>query len=124
MDILSVGLGGFAGAVLRFGLVSATAKWTQTTGFPIGTLAVNLLGCLAIGVFAAYADHRDLWESPLRPLLVIGVLGGFTTFSAFGFESFTLMRTGQAGLALLNMGAQPVLGLLAVWLGYSLVTGR
>ena len=57
-DLLSVGIGGFLGAVLRFGLSGATARWTELTGFPIGTLGANLLGCFAIGLVAAYADQR------------------------------------------------------------------
>ena len=73
-DLLSVGIGGFLGAVLRFGLSGATERWTELTGFPIGTLGANLLGCFAIGLFAAYADQRDLWQSSLRLFVVVGVL--------------------------------------------------
>ena len=124
IDILSVGVGGFAGAILRFGLTSATTKWTIATGVPIGTIAVNLIGCFAMGLFAAFADQREIWQSPARSFLAVGLLGGFTTFSAFGHESFALLRSGELGLALLNAGAQLVLGVIAVWLGYALVASR
>jgi len=123
-DLLSVGIGGFLGAVLRFGLSGATERWTELTGFPIGTLGANLLGCFAIGLFAAYADQRDLWQSSLRLFVVVGVLGGFTTFSAFGYESFALLRAGHAGTAVINAAAQLVVGIGAVWLGYTLLAVR
>lgn len=123
-EFLSVGIGGMLGAMLRFGLVSATSRWTALTGLPLGTIAVNLLGCFAIGAFVGLADQRDVWHTSLRPFLVAGLLGGFTTFSAFGYESFALLRSGQIGIALLNALTQVLLGVAAVWFGYSLAAGR
>lgn len=86
--IIYIAVGGGIGAVLRY-LVGASAWLRMPNGFPLGTLVVNLLGCLLIGmVFARFAaDHR--W---VHPLIMVGLLGGFTTFSTFGLESFQLYK--------------------------------
>lgn len=115
--ILMVGLGGAAGSMLRFGLGSLVQHRFEATGFPAGTLAVNLLGCLAIGMLGAAVDSRNAFTPDLRLLLGAGLLGGFTTFSAFGNETLSLLRHGQAGMALANVAANLVLGLGAVALG-------
>lgn len=112
-----IGAGGFAGAVLRF-LVSS---WVQTRSgaivYPFGTLSVNLIGCLLIGFLSALAENRSMFSAETRSFLVVGVLGGFTTFSTFGNETLNLLRAGRLELALLNVGAQTVLGVVLVWLG-------
>lgn len=112
-----VGTGGFAGAVLRF-LVSS---WVQTRSgsvvYPFGTLSVNMSGCLLIGLLSALAENRSMFSVETRSFLLIGVLGGFTTFSAFGNETLNLLRAGRLELALLNVGSQVLLGLALVWLG-------
>jgi CrcB protein len=103
--------------VLRY----AVHTWVQrltSTNFPLGTLTVNLVGCLVIGVLAAaFAGPIQIREE-YRLGLVVGVLGGFTTFSTFGLETFLLMNLGQLGLAVLNIVLSCSIGLLAVWLGY------
>lgn len=119
VKLVWVALGGALGAVSRY-LVSGWAhQWVQTT-FPIGTLTVNILGCGLIGFLTGLSETRE-WLSPeLRLLLLVGVLGGFTTFSTFGFETFSMLRDGEWTRALVNVGLQMVLGLLAVWLGVML----
>jgi len=110
--------GGGVGTVLRY----AVGVWVGARtgpGFPWGTFAVNLIGCFAIGVLATLADAR--WISPAARLtLVTGVLGGFTTFSAFGLETWQLAAEGRAGLALANALASVVCGLVAVALGVAI----
>ena len=113
-----VGIGGFAGSVARYWLSGLVYRWLDSTWLPWGTLAVNILGCLLIGLLAGLADVRQLLSAQSRLLLMVGFLGGFTTFSTFGYELFTVAREGQVGLALLNMGLHIVLGVAAVWLGY------
>ena len=112
-----IGAGGFAGAVLRF-LVSS---WAQTRSgsivFPFGSLSVNLLGCLLIGLLSALAENRSMFSAETRSFLIIGGLGAFTTFSTFGNETLNLLRAGRLELALLNVGAQTALGVALVWLG-------
>ena len=110
--------GGGAGTLLRY----AVGMWVGARtgpGFPWGTFAVNIAGCFAIGVLATLADAR--WIGPTARLaLVTGFLGGFTTFSAFGFETWQLAADGHAGLALANAIASVVCGLFAVVLGVAL----
>jgi CrcB protein len=85
--------------------------------FPYGTLAVNVLGCLVIGFLAGLAETRAAFTSEARLFLFVGILGGFTTFSSFALETFSLARDTQNVAALMNIGLQLILGLLAVWIG-------
>lgn len=94
------------------------------TTFPYGTLLVNLLGCLLIGVVAGYAESRQLFGPEVRMFVLIGVLGGFTTFSTFGYETFAMLRDNDLLRAAANVGAHVILGLALVWLGYAITTSR
>ena len=115
--MLWIGLGGFAGAILRY-LVSGWAQQVSgSAGFPYGTLAVNALGCLAIGALSYLADARGLLSAEARLFLMVGVLGGFTTFSTFGNETMNLLRDGELLVASLNVTANVLLCLAAVWAG-------
>jgi CrcB protein len=116
LRFLLVGLGGALGSVARFwlgGYVQARSAGT----FPFGTLAVNVIGCLVIGVLSELADSRGFLSADARACAVIGVLGGFTTFSAFGNETVNLLRDRDWALAGANVASNVVLGLLAVWIG-------
>ena len=113
---LLVAMGGALGSLGRYA-VGLAATWAGTS-FPLGTLLVNVLGCFLIGLALAAGWASD---QPLRLLLVTGFLGGFTTFSAFGGETIELFRAAAPARALLNIGANVLLGLLATWLGFSLV---
>lgn len=116
-QFLIVGCGGFLGSGLRFALGSAAQKAWPEAVLPLGTLAVNVLGCLLIGLVAA---ARDPLEPALRLFLLVGVLGGFTTFSAFALETFTLADSQSAGLAVANVLLQVGLSLAAAWVGFYL----
>ena len=118
--LLLIGAGGFIGSVLRYLVGGAAQALSQSIAFPYGTLAVNILGCFFIGLLSELADVRGLIGAETRAFLIVGILGGFTTFSAFGNETMNLIRDGEAALALMNVGAQVLLGLGAVWLGYTL----
>lgn len=120
MRILLIGLGGFAGAFLRYGL-STAAQSAFPGAFPIGTLLVNVLGCLAIGVLSGMAEARALLSPELRALVGVGLLGGFTTFSAFANETLNAARDGALLSAAANVLVSVALCLGAVWLGRSLV---
>jgi CrcB protein len=117
MKILLVGCGGFLGSIARYLLGGAVHRMVQAPVFPFGTLVVNVGGCLAIGVLGGLADQRGLLSSGARIFLLIGVLGGFTTFSSFGYETYQLMRDGETLPALANVLLQIGLGLAAVWAG-------
>ncbi len=86
----------------------------------MGTLAVNLVGCLLIGFLAGLAEFRGLFSPEIRMFLLIGVLGGFTTFSTFGYETYQLLRDGQMHFAITNICMSVVLGILGVGAGFAL----
>ncbi|MFN8392094.1 MAG: fluoride efflux transporter CrcB [Bdellovibrionota bacterium] len=113
---LLVMLGGGCGAMLRYAVGNCVAALFPGK-FPLGTLIVNVTGCFLIG----FIVHALIARVPLQPnfriLLVVGVLGGYTTFSSFAFETFEALKVDEVGLALLNAVGSVVLGLLAVWLG-------
>jgi len=115
--VLLVGGGGFAGSVLRYWLSGLAQDAARDSLFPWGTLAVNLTGCLAIGALAQLAEARGAFTAEMRLLLFTGLLGGFTTFSAFGNETLNLVRATEPGLALANVLAHMIVALGAVWAG-------
>jgi CrcB protein len=115
--LVLVGMGGFVGSVLRYVMSGAAFRLTGIAVFPIGTFAVNVLGCLAIGFLSGLAETRDVIGPQTRIFLMVGLLGGFTTFSTFGFETFTLVRDAERLYALGNILASVAVGLCAVWLG-------
>ena len=118
-ELLIVGSGSFIGGVGRYLLGGWVLHLFPLARFPLGTLLVNFLGCLAIGVLSGLAEHEHMLSSTNRLFLITGMLGGFTTFSAFGYESLDLMRTHGWGLALLNVALSIILCLAAVWIGHS-----
>ena len=115
--VLLVGVGGFAGSVLRYWLSGLAQDAARDSLFPWGTLAVNLLGCLAIGALVQLAEARGAFSAETRLFLATGLLGGFTTFSAFGNETLNLLRDAERGLAAGNVLANVILGLACVQLG-------
>jgi len=118
---LLVGLGGFLGSVLRYGIGGLIQRLAPSEQyFFMGTLGVNVLGSFFIGLLGGLAESRGLLGLEARMLLLVGLLGGFTTFSAFSYQTLQLARGGQWGLAALNVTAQLLLGLVAVWFGWYL----
>lgn len=120
IKLLLIGTGGFIGSILRYLVSGSVQAASHSIAFPFGTLAVNVIGCFLIGFLSELVEIRSLFSADTRALLILGVLGGFTTFSAFGNETMNLLRDGEQGLALMNVSAQILLGLGAVWLGYTL----
>ena len=117
---LFVGIAGLAGTLLRYWLSGFVARRYGET-FPVGTMVVNVLGCLLAGAIFNLTEERFLINPTLRTVILIGFLGGFTTFSSYGLQTFTLLRDGEFGLATLNVAVSNVLGLVMVWVGYGLV---
>lgn len=121
MNVLLIAIGGALGSASRY-LLSIAILRVTTPFFPYGTFAVNLVGCAAFGVIAGAAQHRLPLPVDLRAFLLVGVLGGFTTFSTYAFDSVTLMRDGQWTLALVNMVGQLAGGVAALWVGLRLAS--
>lgn len=114
---LLIGTGGFFGAILRYVFSNYIQNWLKITQFPIGTLVVNLIGCLLIGALAQLAEARDIFTPETSSLIFLGFLGAFTTFSTFSSDSFNFFREGQNLFFYLNIGGSVILGLVAVWAG-------
>ena len=112
-----IAFAGLVGTLVRYWLSTFVARRYGET-FPWGTLAVNLIGSFLAGAIYYLAEERLLLSPTLRTIIFIGLLGGFTTFSSYGLQTFTLLREGQIGLATLNVAVSNVLGLLLVWAGY------
>lgn len=118
LQILAVGVGGFVGAITRYGI--STWVDAQAGGpLPAGTLTVNLVGCLLIGASLAAVESNPALAA-YKPLVVTGLLGSLTTFSTFSSETLGLLRDGNYGLAALYAGGSAVLGLGAVAVGRAL----
>lgn len=114
MTALHVALGGAIGAVLRFGVGAAVLRFASP-GFPVAILGVNILGSFLMGLFVVLSVHKGLGH--LNPFVMTGILGGFTTFSAFSLEAFTLYDDGYAGQAALYVGLSVIGSLLALGAG-------
>jgi CrcB protein len=118
--VILVALGGAIGSVARYKLSGFVLHHTIDWRFPAGTFAVNVIGCLVAGVLAGLAEKYDFMSPEARLLLFTGVLGGFTTFSAFGLETMFLLRRGEVLMAGANIFLSVSLGLLALWFGMTL----
>ena len=118
-NIVLVGMGGFLGSVLRYLLSGWSQGWMKSAVFPVGTATVNILGCLVIGLLGGLAENNQLFSPQLRLFLFLGVLGGFTTFSTFGYETMALVRDRELLLAFANVAIQLIFGFGAVLIGYN-----
>ncbi len=116
MKVLLVALGGAAGSVARYLLDGAVYRFVPAT-FPYGTFVVNVTGCLLFGLLIGLAENRLAVGTVARTFVLIGVLGGFTTFSSFAFETVQLVRDGEWLGGAINVAGQVVGGLVALWAG-------
>lgn len=119
-ESLIVGLGGCIGSVLRLKTGALFLHLYPQTKLPLGTLTVNVLGCLLVGIIASCLERLSVYNAELRFFLITGFLGGFTTFSAFGLETYALLRSNLLALAVANVALNVIVGLCAVWLGMRL----
>lgn len=118
---LAIAVGGALGAMARHAVNHLVHVRWLTTRFPVGTVVVNVAGCFVIGLLAGLlASERVALRAHWREFIFVGLLGGFTTFSTFGLDTFLLTRTHSAGQAALNVGIQVAGGLAAVWVGYQI----
>jgi CrcB protein len=118
VTILMIGAGGFLGAVARY-VVSGWAQAINGNGsFPWGTLAVNLIGCILIGILMGVTENRQWFTPATRAFALVGLLGGFTTFSTFGYETFSLLKDGAVLAGAANIVLQLSLGIGGAGIGY------
>jgi CrcB protein len=121
MGWLAVAVGGAVGSLARYAVGQLVQTRAVAERFPFGTMTVNICGCFAIGLLAGLlVSERLVWRAEMREFVFVGLLGGFTTYSAFGLDTFLLARAGGVGPAVLNVALQLSGGLMAVWLGYHL----
>ena len=120
LKLLLIALMGGVGSAARYGL-STLVRRHSSGPFPTATLCVNVLGCFVAGALTAYFISRPGVREEYRLALTVGLLGGFTTFSAFGVETFDLLSKGHRTQGLLYVAASLALGMVAVWTGYRLV---
>jgi len=111
-----VGIGGCLGSILRFWLGSYIGGKLGTR-FPYGTLVINVSGSFLLGIVFALLTARASWSPNWRYLLLIGFIGGYTTFSSFEFETLRMIQDGQTGLGLLYVATSVAIGFVAVWGG-------
>lgn len=122
-NLLFVGIGGFIGALLRYLVSGYVQNLSHRIDFPYGTLVVNVVGCFLIGALTQLVELQFEITAEVRLLLMVGVLGSFTTYSTFSNETITLLQDQRATLALMNIGLHLVLGLAAVLAGrFAMVT--
>ena len=115
--VLWAGIGGFIGSAARYGIGGYVARLAQNIPFPIETLVINGLGCGLLGFLAGLSEFRGMFSAEIRVFLFIGILGGFTTFSTFGYETVQLFRDGQQGWGWMNIAFQIMLGVGSTWAG-------
>lgn len=118
--ILIVGTGGFIGSVMRY-LVQVLVEKGLTSTFPLGTLIANIAGSFIIGMVFALAEKGNLMSAEWRIFLTVGICGGFTTFSAFAYNNFTMLKEHSFGQLFINIGGNLFFGILAVYLGIVLI---
>jgi CrcB protein len=120
VQLILVAVGGALGSVGRYALSTAVQRFSSPF-FPYGTFVVNVLGCLAFGIIMGAARERFVLGPSARAFLLIGILGGFTTFSTFSYETFALLQDGEFARAFANAAGQLICGLVALWAGYAAV---
>ena len=117
--LLFIAIAGAAGSLARYGLSSGVQKMAGGT-YPWGTFAVNMIGCFLFGYVWSLDVTREAISSETRAILLIGFMGAFTTFSSFAYDNFALIRDNQWVPALINIAAQNVIGVAALWAGVEL----
>lgn len=115
--VLAILIGGAAGSLLRYALGGVVQRGAENP-FPLGTLVVNVLGCLVMGLCGAIFLGPWPIRDPIRAGVIVGLLGGFTTFSSLAWQTFELIQAGRLGLAALNVALSNGAGLIAIWAGF------
>ena len=118
-SFIAIALGGAIGAVGRYGFVQSLTRYAGV-GFPYGTMGVNIIGSICMGMIVGLSLHHVPMSENLKLFLVVGVLGGFTTFSAFSLDTINLIESGEVTTAIIYVSASVILSILGLWLGITL----
>ena len=121
-NLMLVGIGGFLGAISRYKLSGLILHHTMGWKFPLSTFVINVSGCLIAGVLAGLAEKHDFLNSDLRLLVFTGILGGYTTFSAFGLETAYLFQRQQPLIAISYAISSVLIGVVTLWLGIKFIS--
>jgi fluoride exporter len=124
LNLVLVFLGSGLGAIARYKLGGVVLHHSVDWRFPLGTFLVNVSGCLIAGILAGAIERQGLFSADTRLFLFTGILGGFTTFSAFGLETVFLLRRGDVGVAMAYVGLSVLCGVVALWLGMLVIPHR
>lgn len=119
-SIFLIGAGGFIGSVMRYLVTIWSQSLFKGLAFPLGTLIVNITGCLLLGILNGFAENHHFFSSQIRLFMFVGILGSFTTFSTFSFESVEMMQNGDSFQTLLNVSIQVIVGLFAAFIGFQI----
>jgi len=120
MNIIWVGIGGFIGAIARYGISTLVYRVMGRSSLPIDTLAVNILGSFILGFFMFYGDAKWAASTVWRNFIAVGIMGALTTFSTFSYETFGMLNDNLYGEAIINILLNVLLTIAAVWLGMTL----
>jgi CrcB protein len=119
-SIFLVGFGGFIGSVMRH-LATEWSKYLfKGFNFPLGTIIVNITGCLLLGLLNGWAENLELFTPQIRLFMFVGILGSFTTFSTFSYETIRMMQNGNTMHAVVNISMQLIIGLFAAFIGFQI----
>ncbi|MCD4742390.1 MAG: fluoride efflux transporter CrcB [Desulfobacteraceae bacterium] len=119
-SIFLIGIGGFIGSIMRYIIYIWSQSLFKELSFPLGTLIVNITGCLLLGLLNGWAENYQFFTLQIRLFLFVGLLGSFTTFSTFAYQTIEMIQNGHPYQALLNITIQVIVGLLAAFIGFQI----
>ena len=118
--VFIIGIGGFIGSIMRYLIMLWSKSLFQELSFPLGIVIVNLSGCLILGLLNGFAENHQFFTFQIRLFMFVGILGSFTTFSTFSYETIEMMQNGDSLQALLNIAIQVIGGLFAAFIGFQI----
>ena len=119
-SIFLIGIGGFIGSIMRYLIYIWTQSLFKELSFPLGTLIVNISGCLLLGLLNGWAENHQFFTLQIRLFMFVGLLGSYTTFSTFSYQTIEMIQNGHSYQALLNVAIQVIVGLFAAFIGFQI----
>ena len=119
-NVFLVGIGGFIGSIMRYLVTIWSDSLFQEISFPLGTLIANISGCLVLGFLNGWAESHQFFTAQIRLFMFVGILGSYTTFSTFSYETVKMMQNGDSFQAMMNITLQVIIGLFAAFIGFQI----